>query len=83
MSAGIADRDIDPGDKALLRREARQIGVSMEELVRRLRRLVQTDPALLSVMDRVASREAEPYSAAIEFLGSSDLAPESLSAGAR
>ena len=54
-----------------------------EELVRRLRRLVQTDPALLSVMDQVASREAEPYSAAIEFLGSSHLAPESLSAGAR
>ena len=54
-----------------------------EELVRRLRRLVQTDPALLSVMDQVASREVEPYSAAIEFLGSSDLAPESLSAGAR
>ena len=54
-----------------------------EELVRRLRRLVQTDPALLSVMDQVASREAEPYSAAIEFLGSSELAPESLSAGAR
>ena len=36
MRAGIADRDIDPGDKALLRREACQIGVSMEELVRRL-----------------------------------------------
>ena len=54
-----------------------------EELVRRLRRLVQTDPALLAVMDRVASREAEPYSAAIDFLGKSDLAPESLSAGAR
>ena len=54
-----------------------------EELVRRLRRLVQTDPALLAVMDQVASREAEPYSAAIDFLGKSDLAPESLSAGAR
>ena len=54
-----------------------------EELVRRLRQLVQTDPALLSVMDQVASREAEPYSAAIEFLDSSELAPESLSAGAR
>ena len=54
-----------------------------EELVRRLRRLVQTDPGLLSVMAQVASREAEPYSAAIEFLGASDLAPESLSAGAR
>ena len=54
-----------------------------EELVRRLRRLVQTDPTLLAVMDRVAARESEPYSAAIEFLSSSTLTPESLSAGAR
>ena len=54
-----------------------------EELVRRLRRLVQTDPAMLSVMAQVASREAEPYSAAVEFLGSSDVAPESLSVWAR
>lgn len=29
-------RDIDPGDKSWLRREARQVGMSMEELVRRL-----------------------------------------------
>ena len=36
MSTSITVRDIDPGDKSWLRREARQIGVSMEELVRRL-----------------------------------------------
>ncbi len=36
MSTSITIRDIDPGDKSWLRREARQIGVSMEELVRRL-----------------------------------------------
>ena len=36
MSSSITVRDIDPGDKSWLRREARQIGVSMEELVRRL-----------------------------------------------
>ncbi len=36
MGASITVRDIDPGDKSWLRREARQIGVSMEELVRRL-----------------------------------------------
>ena len=36
MSNSITVRDIDPGDKSWLRREARQIGVSMEELVRRL-----------------------------------------------
>ena len=36
MSTSIVVRDIDPRDKSWLRREARQIGVSMEELVRRL-----------------------------------------------
>ena len=49
-----------------------------EELVRRLRRLVQTDPDLLSVMDNVAVKDAEPYSAALEFLSSSSLNPEAL-----
>ena len=50
-----------------------------EELVRRLRRLVQTDPALLARLKRVSSREAEPYSAALEFLNESVLNPELLS----
>ena len=36
MGTSLTVRDIDPGDKSWLRREARQIGVSMEELVRRL-----------------------------------------------
>jgi hypothetical protein len=36
MSNSITVRDIDPADKSWLQREARQIGVSMEELVRRL-----------------------------------------------
>ena len=36
MSTSITVRNIDPGDKSWLRREARRIGVSMEELVRRL-----------------------------------------------
>ena len=36
MSTSITVRDIDPGDKAWLRREARQVGVSVEEYVRRL-----------------------------------------------
>jgi LAO/AO transport system kinase len=47
-----------------------------EELVRRLRRMVQTDPSLLATLDRVASKDAEPYSAALEFLGSSSLNPD-------
>ena len=36
MGTSITVRDIDPGDKSWLRREARQAGVSMEEFVRRL-----------------------------------------------
>ncbi len=36
MGTSITVRDIDPGDKSWLRREARQVGVSMEEFVRRL-----------------------------------------------
>ena len=36
MSTSITVRDIDPADKSWLSREARQTGVSMEELVRRL-----------------------------------------------
>ncbi len=36
MGNTITVRDIDPGDKAWLRREASRTGVSMEEFVRRL-----------------------------------------------
>ena len=36
MSSTLTVRDIDPADKAWLKREARQVGVSMEEFVRRL-----------------------------------------------
>ena len=36
MSSSITVRNIDPADKAWLRREARHLGVSMEELVRLL-----------------------------------------------
>ncbi len=36
MGSSITVRDIDPGDRSWLRREARRVGVSMEELVRRL-----------------------------------------------
>ena len=49
-----------------------------EELVRRLRRLVQTDPLLLERLEQVASRDAEPYSAALDFLNESALNPELL-----
>ena len=36
MNSTITVRDIEPGDKAWLKRQARQVGVSMEEFLRRL-----------------------------------------------
>ena len=36
MGSSLTVRGIDPEDKSWLRREARQVGVSMEEFVRRL-----------------------------------------------
>ena len=36
MSSTITVRDIDPGDKSWLKREARHVGLSMEGFVRRL-----------------------------------------------
>lgn len=36
MSSTITVRDVDPADKTWLQREAKRLGVSMEELVRRL-----------------------------------------------
>ncbi len=46
-----------------------------EELGRRLKALVENDPALVATMEKVANREAEPYSSAMEFLDSSRLPP--------
>ena len=43
MGSSITVRDIDPGDKSWLKREARQVGVSMEEFVRRLIREKRTN----------------------------------------
>ena len=42
MGSSITVRDIDPRDKSWLKREARQVGVSMEEFVRRLIREKRT-----------------------------------------
>jgi len=50
-----------------------------EELGRRLRQLVEKDPDLNATLDKVARKEAEPYSSALEFLDASGLSPEWLS----
>ena len=46
-----------------------------EELTRRLRRLVKQDPDLTAILEKVALKEAEPYSSALEFLKSSNKLP--------
>ena len=72
----------DSGNLAKRRGEHRTqefLEVVEEELVRRLRRMVQTDPGLLSVLESVASKDAEPYSAALDFLSASSLDPGALS----
>ena len=46
-----------------------------EELIRRLRRLVKQDPDLTAILERVALKEAEPYSSALEFLKNSNKLP--------
>lgn len=45
MRNSITVRDTDPGDKSWLQREAHQIGVLMEELVRRLIHEKRTETA--------------------------------------
>ena len=47
-----------------------------EELGRRLRQLVEKDPGLNATLDKVARKEAEPYSSALEFLDASGLSPQ-------
>jgi len=42
MSTTLTVRDIDPADESWLKREARHVGVSMEEFVRRLIREKRT-----------------------------------------
>ena len=59
MNSAITVRDIDPGDKAWLKRQARQVGVSMEEFVRRLIRERRVD----------SERRAKPSEAFQQYFG--------------
>ena len=58
MSSTVTVRNIDPGDKSWLRREARHAGVSMEEFVRRLIR-----------EKRAAGQPAKPSAAFKRYFG--------------
>lgn len=50
-----------------------------EEIARRLRILVERDPDLVATLEKVATKEAEPYSSAMEFLNSEAPKPDWLS----
>ncbi len=52
------------------RRQQEFLETVEEELGRRLKALVQAEPALITTLQRVADREADPYVSAIDFLGS-------------
>ena len=56
MGNTITVRDIDPGDKAWLRREARCTGISMEEFVRRLIRQKREKAAAATKPSQVFER---------------------------
>ena len=59
MNSSITVRDIDPGDKAWLKLQARHVGVSMEEFVRRLIREKRVN----------SERRAKPSEAFQQYFG--------------
>ena len=59
-----------------LRRQEEFLETVEEEMARRLKALVQRDPALIATLEDVANKRAEPYSAAIRFIDSSRSKPD-------
>ena len=57
-------------ERRSLRRQQEFLETVEEELGRRLKALVEADPALIMTLQKVAAREADPYTSAIDFLGS-------------
>lgn len=53
-----------------MRRKQEFLETVEEELSRRLKALVERDPGLMTVMEKIAQKDVEPYSAAIELLDS-------------
>ncbi len=51
------------------RRQQEFLETVEEELGRRLKALVEADPELITTLQKVADREADPYVSAIDFLG--------------
>lgn len=59
-------------DRRQARRRDEFLETVEEELSRRLRNRLATDPRLSALLDRITDRQAEPYSSAREFLDSQD-----------
>ena len=59
-----------------LRRQGEFLETVEEEMARRLKAQVQRDPALIATLGDVASKKAEPYSAAMQFIDSSRSKPD-------
>jgi len=62
-----------------LHRQQEFLDTVEEEMVRRLKARVKEDPNLAATLEKVASKEAEPYSSAMEYLDSTDTIPGRLS----
>ena len=62
-----------------LRRQGEFLETVEEEMARRLKALVQRDPALIATLRDVANKRAEPYSAAMQFIDSARSNPDWLS----
>ena len=54
------------------RRKAEFVEAVEETLSQRLKMLIDNDPALAQLIENVASKQAEPYSAAVELLNSQE-----------
>ena len=52
------------------RRRVEFVEAVSEELVRRLKASLESDPGLITVLEQVANKDAEPYSSALKFLAS-------------
>ena len=56
------------GELRAQRRKQEFLEAVEEEVGRRLKALVERDPTLIAMLEKVASKEAEPFSSAINFL---------------
>lgn len=64
------DTSSELAERRTRRRKQEFLETVEEELGRRLKAFVEADPALITTLDKVTAKEADPYASAINFLGS-------------